>query len=323
MRFPLADWIDGHADCRYHLGGSGMAPAVRPVVPSAAAVRRADPELLRAELAEDLHVAPTRLFLTHGATEANAWIVHYLARRAGPRRPSLRVRLPEYPPLVDVAGAAGFRPARRAARPDLALLSNPRNPEGYRLRDTELFRWADGARALLVDETFREFARSPTLRDDAPGLWRSGSFTKFFGGDDLRVGYLVAPEAAATEYARFHGLVAPPLGAEAVAGALATRRARDRIRRRVEAIWRPNRTVWRRAFPHARELAASVFFDRPVRPDGRTVAERGLAASVLVCPGDLFGDPTGVRIGLTRRTFPRDLARYLAVRDGAPSASAR
>jgi histidinol-phosphate/aromatic aminotransferase/cobyric acid decarboxylase-like protein len=323
VKFPLADWIDEHEGCRYNLGESGMGRSVRPVPPSAADVRAADPRDLRRALAGSLDVDPSRVFLTHGATESNAWVVHYLVQR-GPRgTPTARVRLPEYPPLVDVARAAGFRVAADASRPTLALLSNPRNPEGYRLRPSEVFAWADGARWLLVDETFREFARAPTLAEGRRGLWRSGSFTKFFGGDELRVGFLVAPEEATDEYARFHGLVAPPLSRYAIASALATWRARGRLRARVEGIWRANRTAWRRAFPRARELSASVFFDRPVRPDGRTLAERCLARSVLVCPGDLFGDPTGVRIGLTRPTFPRDLAHYLAIRDATPLRSTR
>ncbi len=322
MKFPLADWIDEHADCRFNLGESGMGPAVRPVTPSAAEVRAADPTELRRELAEGLRVDPARVFLTHGGTEANAWVLHYLALHAPTPSPTVRIRWPEYPPLVDVARTVGFRPVTRSARPLLALLSNPRNPEGYRLSPSELFQWSDGARSLMVDETFREFARSPSIPDGRRGLWRTGSFTKFFGGDDLRVGFLVAPEEEVAAYARYHGLVSDTLGRETIAGALATWRGRESIRRRVEAILGPNRRVWRRAFPRARELAASVYFDRPVRPSGRALAERALRRSVLVCPGDLFGDPGGVRIGLTRRTFPRDLARYLEVRDAAASTSA-
>ena len=323
VKFPLADWIDAHEGCRHNLGESGMAGVVRPVRPSPAQVRAADPNALRRILADELDVAPDRLFLTHGATEANAWAVHYLARRGRGGPGAARVRFPEYPPLVDVARSAGFRLTEAGRRPSVAILSNPRNPEGHRLAAEDLFRWADGARDLVVDETFREFARSPTIGDGRPGVWRTGSFTKFFGGDSLRVGFLVVPEREAAAYARFHGLVVDELAPVAVAGALATWRARDRLRRTVERVWLGNRKVWRRAFPDAPPLASSVFFDRPVRPNGRALAERCLARSVLVCPGDLFGDPSGVRLGLTRPTFLRDLAAYLRVRDGRTLSGAR
>ncbi len=77
-----------------------------------------------------------------------------------------------------------------------------------------------------------------------------------------------------------------------------------------------NRALWRRATPHGPDLAAPLAFDDPVRPDGTRFARRCLRASVLVSPGALFGRPSGVRVCLTRRTFPRDLRAYLRVRDG-------
>ncbi len=61
---------------------------------------------------------------------------------------------------------------------------------------------------------------------------------------------------------------------------------------------------------------APVFFDRVRTESGDDLARRCLLASVLVCPGTFFGDPGGVRLCLTRRSFPNDLEAYLRVRNG-------
>ena len=80
MSFPLAEWIDSHADCRHNLGKSGMYHVIPGPVPSPAEVRRADAGELRTELADDVGVDPRRLFLTTGASAANALTVLFLAR---------------------------------------------------------------------------------------------------------------------------------------------------------------------------------------------------------------------------------------------------
>jgi len=317
MSFPLAEWIDGHEGCRHNLAISGMIGSIPAPVPSAADVRRADGEELRRRLAEDLRVDHRRLFLTTGASQANALVVLFLARRhRSGRVPSCRVCLPEYPPLFDSARLAGFRLTEEAGPVEGAVLSQPRNPEGDLWDTSRVLDWAGGARSLLVDETFREFAGARTLlRLDHPRLWSTGSFTKFYAGDHLRVGFLVAPEDAADAFARFHGLVTNTLADYSVAGATRALQDREITRRRVAAILRRNLAAARALLPGVRPPVGPVMFDRLDSGEhATTLARRALAASVLVCPGNYFGDPTGVRLCLTRKSFPGDLAAYLAVR---------
>jgi len=317
MPFPLAEWIDGHAECRHNLGMSGMIGAISPPVPTSADLRRADGNELRSRIAEDLRVDAHRVFLTTGASQANALVPLFLAHRhrAG-RIPSCRVCLPEYPPLFDSARQAGFRLTEESGPAELAVVSQPRNPEGDLWERARVLDWASGARWLLVDETFREFARTRSfLGTDHPRLWATGSFTKFYAGDDLRVGFLVAPGEVAHDYARFHGLVTNTLAPYSVAGASRALREREKVRRAVLGILRPNLAAVRAAFPRIHLPEGPVFFDRPETGEhGAALARRALASSVLVCPGSFFGDPSGVRLCLTRRSFPRDLAAYLAVR---------
>ncbi len=316
MRFPLADWIDDHDRCRHNLGSSGMRGSIRrPPLPDPGPEPPDAQELVEA-LARSVGVDASRLFLTHGATEGNAWVAFFLARaRTGSDR-ACRVRFPEYPPLFDLARAAGWTVQDDARPAGLAVVSQPRNPEGDRWSTEALFGWADGARHLLVDETFREFARAPSFAAASrPHLWTTGTFTKFFGSDDLRVGFVVAPEEEAERFRRFIGLVSDEIPDRSVAGALELLRRIDYVRAEVDRVMDRNRSALCRALPGTAPPLAPVHFDR-VRPEGGDrLARRCLAASVLVCPGSFFGEPGGVRIGLTRRTFPEDLAAYLRVRD--------
>jgi len=322
MRFPLADWIDDHDGCRHNLGASGMKGSIRRPAISGAGSGYPRTEELSAAIARSIGVDGSRVFLTHGATEANAWVTFYLARSRDLPNRACRVRFPEYPPLSDVAREAGWT-VRDDGRPAaLAVVSQPRNPEGDRWTDDATFRWADGARHLLIDETFREFAGTPSFaRSDRPRLWTTGSFTKFYAADDLRVGFIVAPEPEAARFGRFLGLVADEIPDRSIAAAFHLLERREEVRAQVDRLLARNRSTIRAALPSASPPVGPVFFDRSFRGGGDRLARRCLDASVLVCPGSFFGDPAGVRIGLTRRSFPVDLAAYLRIRD-APSPGA-
>jgi histidinol-phosphate/aromatic aminotransferase/cobyric acid decarboxylase-like protein len=286
--------------------------------------RSTDPGELRSVIADSLGVPDRRLFLTHGATEGNAWVSLYVRRNVRLRAARCRVRYPEYPPLFDGPRALGFRVVTDERPADLAVVSEPRNPEGDDWPRSRLLEWAAAARHLLIDETFREFGgRRSWATLDREGTWTTGTFTKFYAGDDLRVGFVVAPGSEAERFGRFVGLLSDSLAAESVAGALAALRNRERIRRSVDRIVEANRRVLRRAFPQGTVPVAPVWFDRVPGVDPTEFARELLKASVLVCPGSFFGDPRGIRLCLTRRSFEADLGAYLAVRrrwDPVPAA---
>jgi aspartate/methionine/tyrosine aminotransferase len=323
VKFPLADWIDSHPGVRHDLARSGMAGAVRRPTPSTAELRSTDPEELRGELAVSLGVPPDRVFLTHGGTEANAWVFFFIARSLGRRAGTCRICLPEYPPLFDAPRTAGFEITPQGGAVDLAVVSQPRNPEGDDWGPERLFGWAAGARHLLIDETFREFGdRKSYAVLSRERLWTTGSLTKFYSGDDLRVGFVVAPETDQKSFGRFIGLFADALPPSSVAGAISALRHRTRIREEVHRLLATNRRALARAFPVSTAPVGPVWFDR-TGARSLELVDRLLKASVLVCPGSYFGDPQGNRLCLTRRTFPADLAAYTAVRgpEGAPGVS--
>lgn len=293
-----------------------MVGSIRHPYPSPRDVRAADPEALRELLAKQLDVDPRRVFLTHGASESNAATLQYIARAQPNGFPRCRIRFPEYPPLVDYAGWCGLRPTESSNPAAVAVVSQPRNPEGDLWSPDRLLRWSDGADQLLLDETFREFSGTPSqLTLGRKGVWVSGTLTKFYAGDDVRVGFLVVPDEVRERFARFHGLATDTLAEYSVAAALRILHDRDRLRRQVMAILAPNRAAWSSMLPGTSVPRGPVGFDRDIAPDGDALARRCLSASVLVCPGRFFGEVGGVRLGMTRRSFPADLRAYLRVRE--------
>lgn len=295
-----------------------MYGVVRHPIPSVSQVRSVTSAELRRQLGALVGVDSSRVFLTHGATEAASWAVAYTARRARTRVARCRVRFPEYPPLFDIARWAGYRLVTGAGPTDLAIISQPRNPVGELWSTDRLDAWRRDARSTLVDETFREFSPAASVqRRGLRGVWSTGSFTKVYGADDLRVGFVVPPEEERDRFARFHGLVADELPDYSVAAALATLAERDRILREVRSVVGRNQALWQHLTPGSPPLAGPVAFDDPVLPDGDRFSQRCVRASVLVCPGSFFGRASGVRVGLTRRSFPRDLRQYLRVRGAA------
>jgi histidinol-phosphate/aromatic aminotransferase/cobyric acid decarboxylase-like protein len=275
-----------------------------------------DPDRLRQAIARSVGAPVSSVFLTHGATEGNALVLQHLARtvRLGGRpAPRLSVEVPEYPPLTDIGAFAGFSVVGAGMPAEVVALSAPRNPLGTAVGPGELDDLAGSAPHVLVDETFREFSGRPSAaRERRPGRWVTGSLTKAYGADDVRVGWVVAPPGAAAAFGPYHVLATDRLPPPSVAGALALLRDRATVVGEAREILRTNEAALREAFPDLPPLGAPVWFDRGF--DGDRLARRALRSGVLVCPGAYFGAPNGVRIGLTRRGFPDDLAAYLAVR---------
>jgi aspartate/methionine/tyrosine aminotransferase len=320
MGFPLGDWIDDHASCRFDLGRSGVAGSVQlPRLPANGDFER-DAPILCEQLGRLSGVKADRVFLTHGATEGNTLALLYLARHPGPRSSRPRrcwIHPPEYPPIFDIARAVGFRPSFSPGPHDITALSRPNNPTGL-LADLRSVRaWAESSRAIVVDETFREFTEVPSLQvAHIPRLWTVGSITKAYGGDLLRVGYVVPPAEEAASFRKFHGLLLDELPPASAAGALTLLRHRRAILAQSRSVLRRNERALRSSVEGVPRLAAPLWFDRGLAGlAGDRLARACLRASVLVCPGSFFGDPSGVRICLTRKAFPRDLAAYLRVRE--------
>ncbi|MCI4344468.1 MAG: aminotransferase class I/II-fold pyridoxal phosphate-dependent enzyme [Thermoplasmata archaeon] len=323
MPFPLARWIEDRSSLPHNLGRSGMYGQLRRTVTALRRVPDAEPVELVRRLASLLGVDRRRISLTHGATEANSLALLFLARdlsRSLGRVPNAGFSIPEYPPMLDATRVAGFR-TDPELRPDFTALSDPNNPTGLRVERSFLDEAFATRRATLIDETFREFTPSPSWGSvGRPGLWCTGTFTKAYGGDDIRVGWVVAPEESAAEFARFHGLLTDEVPDHSIRSAMSLLRHRTQILAEARGIFRRNRRALGRAVPEARAIAAPLWFDRRGAPGaGDALAHRAAGLGVLVCPGSYFGDDSGVRLTLTQRSFPNDLAVYLQIRNAPAS----
>ncbi|MCI4331536.1 MAG: aminotransferase class I/II-fold pyridoxal phosphate-dependent enzyme [Thermoplasmata archaeon] len=320
MTFPLAQWIEGHEDVPHHLGRSGMVGSLTTTPAVIASSGPGEEAELRRRLARRMGVAPERLFLTTGATEANFDALVYLLRESNrriARAPRVRTPVPEYPPLWETAAAIGFRRVGPTDPAEVTVCSQPNNPCGTRAGEGGLDRIRKGAATLVVDETFREFTAAPSLaRAGGRGVWVTGSFTKVYGADPVRVGYVVAPPEEAARFGAFAEYAMHEIATASVGAALAILDHRRDILRESRGLFRQNLSALRHRVRGVPALAAPVWFDRGdgVLP-GDTLARRALDSGVLVCSGSFFGDATGVRVTLTRRSFPDDLQAYLSVRD--------
>jgi histidinol-phosphate/aromatic aminotransferase/cobyric acid decarboxylase-like protein len=320
VRFPLADWIDRHDGVPHNLGRSGLKGVHPALERTLRHLETPDPDALTATLARLVGVAPRRLFLTHGASEGNALVLVFLARYlGGPKLPHPRyaVPVPEYPPLSEAADWAGLRRARPTDSAQIVACSDPNNPTGRPLAENRSFaRRLRSARAILVDETFREFTetRSRAAPGD-PRTWVTGTFTKVYGADRIRVGFVVAPPGAASTFSRFHGIMTDEIAPASVAAARSILRDRETLLADSRARLERNAAALRSALPGVPPPRGPIHFDRgPDGLDGDRFARFALRSGVLVCPGSYFGDPTGVRLCLTGPSFPKDLEAYLRVR---------
>jgi histidinol-phosphate/aromatic aminotransferase/cobyric acid decarboxylase-like protein len=315
VSFALGDWVLDHPDVPHNLAISGMRDSLRSLPAALRTLPTADPPALRARLGRLYGVRADRVFLTHGATEANALILQFLARPTSDRTrlPLLHTPIPEYPPIGDAAIELGFRRTEDPRGADLVALSSPCNPLGTRVPLSTVREYSDSARAVLVDQTFREFTEDPPVtRAAIERLWLSGSFTKIFGADDLRVGFAIAPEASVDAFRRLHGLLLDRLAPRSVSGALAVLAHRASLLSEARGVFRANERYLRAHIDGVPNLAAPVWFDRGTRGlDGDRWGMDLLKAGVLVCSGSYFGEPRGIRIALTRRSFPVDLDAYL------------
>jgi histidinol-phosphate/aromatic aminotransferase/cobyric acid decarboxylase-like protein len=280
--------------------------------------REAEPEELRAALAKLLRVDLSELFLTHGAHEANFLALAYLAGQARRNDRRIRVRMnpPEYPQLYDATLAVGGRlvPPKHAA--DVWILSNPNNPTGNYRPSSEIAQ-EPGTRVVLVDETFREFTDAPSMAaSGAEKVWVTGTFTKVYGGDEIRVGWSVPPKPLTTDYRRFHLVASDKIAPRSIGAALAILASRREVLGEVRGIVGRNAKALHKVVRQSLPRSAPLWFDQGDNGlPANAVQKAALRRSILVSSGDFFGDPSGVRICLTRRSFPGDLAHYLAVRE--------
>lgn len=222
------------ADFSANINPLGPAPGVEPAIRAAfdRVVHYPDAEPLRQTLAHAWRLDPDCILPGNGATE----LIHFLAPRWAPDDVTLLA------PMFSEFHRA-FPRARlaldEAALPDrgVTVVTRPLNPQGT---FPAIEAWLRGTEhPVLVDESFIEFTRAPSLLawiGQRPRLYVLRSLTKFQALPGLRVGALAA---RAEDLAAWRAQRDPwPVNCLAVAAAVAAVEDHEHARRTLEFVER-------------------------------------------------------------------------------------
>lgn len=309
---------------RHDLGGSGLVVppwhgrglfALDPAWLDPGSLRPDD--ALPARLA--LHAGHDGVLVTNGTSGANLAVIGALLR------PGDRVvcERPTYMPLPRLAAAAGadvawvdrepgtwrLDPAAVAtaidARTRLVLLTSPNNPTGAVSSAADLRRIGDAAAAVgahvLVDQVFRELTDHPLAAREHGACITTAGLNKCWGAPGLRIGWaLAAPDVLPAVANAFQTqLLAPSPPGTRVARRLLDHGAacRAALEQRVAATHERYR-AWCQEAGVRHDPVPGALTAFPPLAIGHEGAHRLLRQGVLVLPGDSFGAPGHVRIGL-------------------------
>ncbi|GGM73275.1 aminotransferase [Thermogymnomonas acidicola] len=300
MVFPVFDtgvWIRGHR-ARFDLSQSGMAG--RTGIERYLAAGTASEEQVREEFSSIYGVDPSGVVVTHGATEG-VFLVALALRLSG--KETFTAPRPEYELMFKAPAISGMREENGG----VTFASNPNNPTGA-------FRQAFRGNAV-VDETFLMFHTDPGKVRYAGDVFRVTTLTKFFGADDVRVGFIVCPD---TEMRRriegLRGLVWENMPSMSLGSALRILKDYDNIASTVRPMVRKNlsymvsHTGRLRFYKKIEPVSVPVtFVDYSSYTDAapEEVCEYLWGRGVSVVPGSIFGaSGPNFRVCATREDFP-------------------
>jgi threonine-phosphate decarboxylase len=174
LGLPITEVVDLSASL------NPCAPGAARIVAGVADAARwyPDPSAAGALLADVMEVERDRLVLTNGGSEAIALVAAV--------EPAGQVVEPEFSLYARHLTTLTNDPALR-------WRSNPSNPLGRLAAPTDT--------AFVWDEAFWQLATGTWTRGD-DASWRVGSLTKLWACPGLRLGYVIAPSAAAAEQVR-------------------------------------------------------------------------------------------------------------------------
>ena len=291
---------------------------------------------LLAAIARRYSVGVDRVFTVPGGTSFANFIAVAAALHGAPRGSEVLVERPAYEPLIRIPEALGYRVRRFDRRfedgfqvdPDcfaaaitprtrLAIISNLHNPSGAQTSMATMRAMARalagvGAR-LLVDEVYLECLwgrRTDSCVHAGPNAIVTNSLTKAYGLDGLRAGWILGPRAVIDRAARIQDLLANNGVAPGEQMTLAAFRHLPAIRRRAQALLRPNLTIVREFLAREPRLQAHVpdhgniiFARLPRGVDSDELADLlRRKYSTLIVPGRFFEMPTFIRFSFGIRS---------------------
>ncbi|WMT52188.1 MAG: pyridoxal phosphate-dependent aminotransferase [Ferroplasma sp.] len=304
MECETISWLNQHHG-KYELSHSGMSNVFNLKEYLSNSPEKSDIDL-KEEIAGLHGCSPKQVVITHGATEAFSMVLFHLA---GKYR-SFSVNRPEYEMIYKTPGILGFRNGE-----EVFTASNPNNPTGTMAKLPEKYESA------VIDETFMEFI--DTLDHYT---YRNGfivnTFTKVYGGGDLRLGYIVAPmEEDAVALEGFKGLITEDVSVLNISAGYHVLKKHDELLQQVRSIIGENHRVLvknkgkLKFFQGKTPLPLPVSFmdySEYTERDSDTISEKLAEKGIIALPARYFGiSGTYLRICITGKDFPEAYSQLI------------
>ncbi len=261
---------------------------------------------LRELIAEISGEEAERVVVTHGATEAMNYALAAL-RRLGISE--FVHQIPEYELVFKAPVLYGMKRGDSGA----FIASNPNNPTGTLVDPPDDFRYC------VIDETFMQFVMDLDEVKYGCEAFRINTMTKFYGGDEIRVGWVIAPDRSIARMMEgMKGILFDPVSKHSMCIASRVlenngeikKAVREKQRRRLSALLSGMGNL--KFYMNRAPLPGTVAFvdySYYTDLDDLQVAEWAYSRkSVSVVPGRLFGAAGPyIRITYTRAGFEDSL----------------
>ncbi len=299
IQFDTGMWIWNHSG-KWNLSQSGMYGRVD-LSPYFERASMMTEDELKSLIANINGADVQNIVITHGATEALFMTLCSLKAQGIKKA---KFVTPEYEPLIKVPEFLGYS----LGSEDINIYSNPNNPTGT---FSEL---AISSGIHVVDETFMQFHNDLDSVKNPELTYRINTFTKFYGGDDLRVGYIIAPSREeAKKLDGLKGIFTEPVSKYNISVAAAILKDNDRIKGSVRSIAHENHNIlvknrgklkfYKGKEPLIGTVALADYSEYTQHPSTEVatlLSEKGIS----IVPGEIFGiNGTYLRVCYSREDF--------------------
>jgi aspartate/methionine/tyrosine aminotransferase len=304
-----------------------------------------DEDILKEEIANLNNTEKENVVVTHGATEALFMLVAFLRLSD---HYTYHVRFPEYEPIyklpelldLDNVGEMvekgeinrkyrkyeegdkkifvidGNYGKANDGRFDLLLYSNINNPTGWFLEEINNFR------TNVVDETFLQFYMDLDSVKYKNETYRINTYTKFYGGDEVRVGWIIAPdEERAKKINSMKGIFTEQVSRYNISVAYRMIRENESIKEFARYEMQKNQSYLKKNMGKLRfygnkgpELSTVSFVDYSLytKMDSIALGEYLYKKGISIVPGKFFGvEGPYLRVCYTREDFSRVFDQFL------------
>ncbi|MEM0160742.1 MAG: aminotransferase class I/II-fold pyridoxal phosphate-dependent enzyme, partial [Thermoplasmata archaeon] len=306
LQFDTGKWIISHPG-KYDLSQSGMGGRIN-LEKYFKFSSMVDESVLKETIALLHNEDSENVIITHGATEALFLTLYHLYVNG--HRDYITYK-PEYEPLIKDPPALGMREKEG----DVFVFSNTNNPTGTEIE------YPKNYRAYVVDDTFLQFYRNLDSVKYPENTYRINTFTKFYGGDEVRVGWIVAPDKKeAAEINSLKGIFTEQVSRYNISVANAILKDQDEILRFVRNAMNKNLTYIKnnmgklKFYRNLEPLTGTVTFidySSYIERDPVSVSEYLYKNLISLVPGTIFGvEGPYLRVCYSREDFTNSFERF-------------